>query len=289
MTEATRRTTELALKRLIVASTGDPIWDSVIEPTSTVQVESRSVDLDVAVKKALSDRTDLANARRQLESNDVSIRFLKNQLMPGLDASLIYGTRGLGGNQFVRQSGVVVDTIPGGWPDAMKVLGNFEYPTWTVALNFSYPIGKSTQEAQYARARVQYQQAVAQIRALELTVATEVTNAALNIESTQRRLEAARAARILAERRLEAEQTKFEVGMQTNFFVVQAQRDLLDAQISELRAYLDYQKALIEFERVQVTSAGGGGSVTSVSSGGGGGTTTGTTTTTTRTTGSGGQ
>ena len=39
----------------------------------------------------------------------------------------------------------------------------------------------------------------------------------------------------------EAEQSRFEVGLSTNFFVVQAQRDLRDAQNSELRALLDYR------------------------------------------------
>ena len=92
------------------------------------------------------------------------------------------------------------------------------------------------------------------MKGLELTVATEVTNAALSVESTLKRLDAARAARTLSEKRLENEQSKFEVGMSTNFFVVQAQRDLLDAQITELRAGLDYQKALVEFERVQQAS-----------------------------------
>jgi outer membrane protein TolC len=69
-------------------------------------------------------------------------------------------------------------------------------------------------------------------------------------------MEAARAARELQEKRLENEQSKFEVGMSTNFFVVQAQRDLLDAQITELRATLDYQKSLVTFERVQQTAGG---------------------------------
>ena len=59
------------------------------------------------------------------------------------------------------------------------------------------------------------------------------------------------AARELAEKRLEAEQSKFEVGMSTNFFVVQAQRDLRDAQNAELRALADYRKSLVVFERVQ--------------------------------------
>ena len=74
-------------------------------------------------------------------------------------------------------------------------------------------------------------------------------------------------ARELSQKRLEAEQSKFEVGLSTNFLVVQAQRDLFDAQIAELRAILDYAKSLVDLERVQVT---GSGSVSSISAGGGG-------------------
>ena len=75
-------------------------------------------------------------------------------------------------------------------------------------------------------------------------------------------MEAARAARAFAERRLEAEQSKFEVGLSTNFFVVQAQRDLADAQNVELRALTDLQRALVTFERAQEAPAGGGGAAT---------------------------
>ena len=95
-------------------------------------------------------------------------------------------------------------------------------------------------------------------------------------------MDAARAARELAQKRLEAEQSKFEVGMSTNFFVVQAQRDLADAENTYLRATLDYAQSAVDFERLQETSQSRA-SVTSVSSGGTGGTTTTTTTTTTST------
>jgi outer membrane protein len=98
-------------------------------------------------------------------------------------------------------------------------------------------------------------------------VATDVTSVGLQVESTLKRVEAATAARGLAERRLEAEESKFEVGLSTNFFVVQAQRDLQDAQIAELRALLDYQQAQVEFERVQETSLQRGG-ITLIGSGG---------------------
>jgi len=254
--EATRRTAELVLKRLIVAETSDPIWRASIDPIDMVQVRPTTINLESAVTTALDQRTDLLTARKNLESSDVNIRYLRNQMMPGLNATATLGTRGLGGNQFIRENGVVVGEIPGGWPEAFSMMRQFEYPNWTVGVTFSYPLGKSSQEAAFARAKLQYQQSQSQIRALELTVATEVTNAALQVESTLRRMEAARAARELQEKRLENEQSKFEVGMSTNFFVVQAQRDLLDAQITELRATLDYQKALVTFERVQQTAGG---------------------------------
>ena len=118
----------------------------------------------------------------------------------------------------------------------------------------SYPIGPSAADAAYARAQLQTQQVQAQLRQLELQVATEVTNAVIQIRAISRRIEAATAARELAEEQLAAEQSRFEAGLSTNFFVVQAQRDLSAAQDTELRAILDQQKALIELDRVQRTS-----------------------------------
>ena len=76
----------------------------------------------------------------------------------------------------------------------------------------------------------------------------------VQIEAIDRRIEAATAARELAEEQQAAEQSRFEAGLSTNYFVVQAQRDLATARDTELRAILDQQKALIELDRVQRTS-----------------------------------
>jgi outer membrane protein TolC len=146
-----------------------------------------------------------------------------------------------------------------------------DYPTWNVTLNFSYPLGTSAAEANLARARIQQSQVQAQFKQIELQVATDVTNAAIQAETAGESVQAAQAARELGEKKLEAEQSKFEVGMSTNYFVVQAQRDLRDAQNSELRAILNYRKALVELERLQQTTLSNLG--ITVISGAGGGTT----------------
>jgi outer membrane protein len=262
--EATLRTAELTLKRLIVNGTDDSLWRASITPVDRPTFRSEALDVETAVRKALSERSDMEVARKTVQSNDITLNYARNQTLPALDLTAQYGAVGLGGTQYTRTgsgvTSVITGTVPGGYGDAWRTLSGADYPNWNVALNFSYPIGQSATEASYARAKVQRNQAAAQLRALELSIATEVTNAALQVESNLKRFEAATAARELAETRLNAEQSRFEVGLSTNFFVVQAQRDLSTAQNTELRALLDYRRSLVDFERVQQSPAAGRGS-----------------------------
>jgi outer membrane protein TolC len=161
--------------------------------------------------------------------------------------------------------------IPSGYSDALSILGDLRAPTWNFAVSLSWPIGTSSADSNLARARIIQQQTIAQQRQLELQIATEVTNAAVQIEANRERVQAAQAARDLAEKRLAAEQSRFEVGLSTNFFVVQAQRDLRDSQNAELRTLLDYRRSQVEFERVQeIPAVGGNGlAITTIQPGGG--------------------
>jgi outer membrane protein TolC len=273
--DAERRTAELALKRLIVNGTDDPFWTAAINPVDRPTYTTEALDVAGAVKQALTNRTDLQQSQKQLAANDISLRSLADQLLPALDLTSSYGLAGVGGPQFIRQGlgGAIAQTIPSGYSDALRIISDRTAPTWNFALTLSYPIGSSPAEANLARARIQQRQTIAQSRQMELQIATEVTNAALQVESNREGLQAAAAARDLAQRRLDAEQSRFDVGLSTNFFVVQAQRDLRDAQNAELRALLDYRRAQVEFARVQEVPAAGGPGVNTINGGAGGATT----------------
>jgi len=270
--EATAQTAELTLKRFLVNGTDDPLWRQTIRPVDLPSLGPAPSDIDGAIRKALAERTDVLSARKNLDSNDVTLRYFKNQSLPAVDLNASYGAQGLGGTEIVRTGPLgnqtITAVIPGGYGDALSVLRARDYPTWNVSMSMTYPIGGSQAEAQHARARLQRTQAMTRLRALEVQIAAEVANAALTVQSNLKRVEAATAARELALKRLEAEQSRFEVGMTTNFFVVQAQRDLRDAQNTELRALADYRKSLVNFERAQQSPAGGGGGGLNASTGG---------------------
>jgi outer membrane protein TolC len=269
--EATQQTSELALKRLIVSGTDDPNWKAQLQPTDHPGFQEQPVDLEAALRHALERRTDLIQQHRTLDINDMNLKLLKNQSLPQADFVASYGLQGIGGTQLIRDPTVigspVTGTVPGGFSDALSVLRRRDYPTWNVAVQFSYPIGTSASEANYQRARITLEQAQVTVKSLELQIATDVANAALQVTSNAKQVAAASAARELSQKRLEAEQSKFEVGLSTNFLVVQAQRDLATAQNSELLAFLNYRKALVDFERVQETSPTSRGTAASSSAG----------------------
>lgn len=264
--EATWRTAELNLKRLIVTGTSDELWRSRLQPVDQPTVTPQPINVEAAVTRALAERIDLQQDRKTLQTNDISMKLLKNQTLPQLDLQASYGLTAFGGTEFVRSGGgvdsVVVKTIPGGYNQALTQIVGLDYPSWSIAAVASYPLGTTAAKARHASAQIQYEQTQAQVRSRELQVAVEVTNAALSVESALKRLDAARLTRELAEKQLEAEASKFEVGMSTNYQIVQFQRDLANTRNSELRAILDYQRALVEFERVQSV----GGTATGISS-----------------------
>jgi outer membrane protein len=214
--------------------------------------------------RALRERTDLQQSKNNLRISDINLKSLVDQTRPQLNLTATYGLSGLGGPQLIRTgtvdplTGSAATTIlPSGYFDALRNIAGLDAPTWTVGFNFAYPLGISSQEANVARSKLALDQSQANLKALELQIATDVANAALTVQSSLESVQATGVARELAQRRLEAAQSKFEVGMGTNYEVVQAQRDFADAQNNELRAILNYRKALVNFETAQTTGSRG--------------------------------
>ncbi|HUE85039.1 MAG TPA: TolC family protein [Vicinamibacterales bacterium] len=266
LAEAAIRRQEDTLRALISNPVDqNDFWTMRIEPSDSADFQPIAVDVDGAVRAALANRTDLSASRKQLENNDIAIRFFRNQSMPDVNAVVNYSAFGIAGtqfqltNEFPPQRGAETRRGFGG---ALGDIFAADYPTWSVQLQVNYPIGASTADANLARARLQDSQARKQLQASELQVTTQIRDLARTVTTNGQRVESTRAARALAEKRLEAEQKKFTAGMTSSFFVTQAQRDLADARNRELRAIIDYLKSVIDFETAQQSPlAGGGGGI----------------------------
>lgn len=271
--EAAIKQAQDTLRALILDPATPEFWTVVFEPSDMPSFDARTIDVDAAVRNALDKRSDIRAAKNALEQSDINIKYYGNQLKPDVNANVGYNPIGVGGAQL---SPVDFSTIAaGGSPSRTvvadrgfgSVLGDVfqsQYPTWTFGVTVGYPLGANTAHANLARVKLEYDQAQAQLKNMQMQITTQVRTAARNVLSNQQLVQSAKASRELQEKKLEAEEKKLAAGMSSPFFVVQAQRDLSLARTTEIKAISDYNKSLVDFEAVQQVPINGGGNFVQV-------------------------
>jgi len=261
LAEAAVAQAEDRLRALVFDPKAPDFWAMRLELTDQPAFEARDIDVQAAVARAISERTDILQARKNLETSDINIKFYRNQTRPDVNLQARYGVAAQGGIERTLSGGienpVVERETERSYGQVMRSLFGQDFPTWSVGVQVGYPIGRSGAEANLARATVQRRQTETEIRNLEMQIATQVRDFGRQVNTNRKRVEATRASRELAERRLEAEQKKFAAGMSTSYFVFQAQRELALARNAELRATLDYNRSLVDFETSQTAPVGG--------------------------------
>jgi outer membrane protein len=271
--QSNARQAEDRLRVLILDSSSPAFWDEGIDAVDRPTLENATPDLDGIVTTALDSRQDLIRARDELANARTNTRLTRNQTLPDLRLQVNLQTSGLGGTRLIRTGGfpgTVVGSELVAFGTVMRQVWQRSYPTWTVGVNLAYPLGKGIEDAVAARAKLEEQQATDRLRSLEMKAVRQLRQSAWQMELNAKRIVTSRAARSLAEQRLSVEQKRFDVGMSTSFFVVQAQRDLATARNNELSALLEFNRSLIDFESLQVAGPAQGasaGSSIAVSSG----------------------
>ncbi len=260
ISESQVKSFEDVLRTLIMNPQQPDFWAVHIVPSEEPVLTPRALDLDAAIQNALNQRTDVAQAHREMDQTDITMKFARNQKLPALNAIVNYGLAGVGGTR------TLYDTT-GGFPvptgvaqrsfsDALRDIFGNDFKTWSLQFQVSYPIGTSAADAGYAQAKVQREQQVTTLRQLELQVTQQVREAARQVDTSLKRVEATGKAREFGLKRYEAEQKRIAVGLSTTFQLFQAQRDLSSAQLAELNAIIAYNRALIAFEAIQSVPPG---------------------------------
>jgi outer membrane protein TolC len=250
--------------RLLIMNPSQPdYWTTKLEPAERPTLTPQPIDVEAAIANALANRTDLAQARKQIESTDVTLKYLRNQKLPAIDMVTQYSAVGYAGTQreFDRSTGIpiVIAQSERAFRGALGDVFANDFKTWSFRFDISYPIGTSSADANAAQARLQREQQTTNLRDLETRIVATVRDAARQVSTSLKRVESTQKARELAEQNLQAEEKRLAVGMSDSFRLFQAQRDLTRQLNNELNAIIAYNRALINFEAVQTVPLGGGG------------------------------
>ena len=204
------------------------------KPSQTLEAISPEETIDVALER----RPEILQARKNIETADANIKFAKNQMLPNLSFQGTSGLVGLGRDG----SDMVSKNFSG------------DYYNYGAGLVFSYPLGNRSAVSQYNKRQLEGQNAKATLLSARQQVIVTVREAVRRVQTDFKRIETTRSARIMAEKQLQAERERLNVGLSTTRFVLDFQRDLATSQGNELRAIVDYNKSLSNLARNKGTT-----------------------------------
>ena len=204
-------------------------WNLVeITPTTPLTVVPQVFSVQDSWNKGLSGRPDLLEYRVELEKQDITLRYQRNQLWPQLDLIGSYGHSGVGDQFSDSLDSVRMGNAPGYSYGAQIVI-----PLSNKAARMNYKVGKA-----------QKKQMLLSLKKLEEGIMVQIDNAVKQAQTSLQLINATREARLFAEAALDAEQKKLENGKSTPFVVLSLQRDLTSARSAEIQAQAAYNKAL---------------------------------------------
>jgi len=248
--------TQDQVKKLLT-SQGDPgmVTAKLLPVQGVRRPDSADVlPVDEAIKVALENRPEMKQIQLDLENKNIDYEYTKNQLLPSVDLIASYSQTGVAGtkaavNPLFGSSGNVNPDLIGGLGTAFGQVFSYNYTGYSAGVSVQIPLRNKAAQADNARAATEKRIAENRIPAQAQQIALEVRNALTQVEMNKARIEAAQKARELAERRLEAEQKKFDLGASTIRFVLEEQRNVAQAQTDEIQSLVNYTKSLVDFDR----------------------------------------
>jgi len=216
-----------------------------------------------AYQAALKVRPEMDTARRRLTIDDLNARVARNLMLPRLDFTVQGQAAGLGGNQVavVGPLGIVSPAVSGGLPQTLGQIFALNSPGYGAGLQLTLPFRSTAAQAQLADALVNRTRDRYSERQVQQQVAQDVRQAITSIELANATIESAALARDYAQKNVEAEQQKYELGTITAFEMLDSQTRLAAAESSLLNAYVGYQEAYVSYQRATWTLLDGLGMV----------------------------
>jgi outer membrane protein len=252
---------QLLVKNALSRSLQSPeLLNAEVVPTSTMQLPSQEavVPTEDLVNDALGHRADLAQLRIDMANRRISLKSVRNAMLPTVNAFAYYGGSGLSGAQnpaatcpnappeFCVAPGAIA---PVSYGSSLNELVNSTAPDKGVGFTLNIPLRNRVGEATQVRSELEYRQAEVHLQQFENQVRLEVRNAQFTLQQNRAAVEAAQAAVDFERQSLDAEQKKFGLGASTTTLVLQQQRDLANAESNLLSAMTLFEKSQVDLDR----------------------------------------
>ncbi len=233
------------------------VAEARIVPTDSIQVPARDdlPPLGDLMAEAMTNRPELRQSGLTVENSRIQLQGTKNELLPSLSLFAYMNNHGLAGflNSITPPpgSGFVNGADPyfiGGDGLALAQLFRRNFPSYRFFFTLNIPFRNRAAQSDYVHDQLTLRQAEISNRQQEKQVRLDVANALNSLSQARAQYESSAKQKILQQQTLEAEQKKYRLGASTTYLVIQAQRDLAQAESNEVVAESVYQKAKVNLD-----------------------------------------
>ena len=232
-------------------------WEVELIPADEPRTERIEEDLMESIKEAFAYRPDYNQAKMDIESRDIMVKYTKNQTLPRVDIFGTVGSMGLGGRgnpntlDFGGGDPAAARAFSTGWSDVWDNIGSTDFYNYTIGLKIEFPIGNRFAKSQYSKAKIEAARAATYLKDIENIVITEVKEAVRQVETDYEKIGAARKSLRSSQEKLDAEEIKFDVGLSTTRNVLDFQDDLARAASRYALSLSQYEKSLSNLARTK--------------------------------------
>ncbi len=223
-------TTRLRLLRLVNPPGG--LVRPVAIPEAPLPQAAPLPSVEELLREAVSRRPDINQARLQVARGELEVLSTKNGLLPKLDFFISFGKSTYGDN--------LAETFD---------LGGEDYDA-SAGLQWSYTQGERAARADALGADLSARQARESLANMAQSIELDVRTALVDCGRLAARIQSTASTRSLLAEKAQGEEQKFKVGRSTSFSVAQAQRDLLQGELDEIKAAMDYLVSVTELYRL---------------------------------------
>lgn len=196
------------------------------------------MDLEAHLALAEKQRPELLQAKVLIAKNELEIVTSKNGLLPKLDFFVSLGNTG-----YSRS-----------FNNSNPKFNNNEKPDFEVGFDYELTRNRRSARAKLERSKITADMKKEALKNLEQVIKEDVIKAYIEVQRTMQQVAATAATTQKQQEKLRVEEIKFSVGKTTSFQVSQAQRDLTEAKIAEVKAAIAYTGAITELMRADGTS-----------------------------------
>jgi outer membrane protein TolC len=235
---------EMAYKQLITRDVL-AVREVLLLPVDRPSIVAMPLDALDSIRQGLDNRPEYLQSKLQLESNHINLKFYKNSLLPQVDLAASYGYNAINQGGLDRDFGELTKNFE-------SVLDG-EYPAWSAGLTITVPLGNNVGRGNYRHWKLAVEQALLALKKTEQNIIVGVEMAVIQARAKAKLIASTQATTRLREESYAAEVEKLKAGTSTTYTVLQMQRDLNDARVTELRAIADYNKALVALSHQEGT------------------------------------